>query len=207
MDVILILAGGVLLGILHSFDPDHIAAMTAQVAPGAPPRHAQRSGLLWGCGHSVALCATALTLAVLGMRVAPVFETGFEVAVGAVLIMLGLWRVSITLRDGRKAQANSHTSSMLPLWVGMLHGLAGTAGIMIMAPLLLLESLPAYAAYLVCFSAGSILSMTLFTSALARAQGALVTRLRQGRVWLGAGAGMLSSGVGVWWLLGGALAA
>ncbi|MDO9371804.1 MAG: hypothetical protein Q7U07_04345 [Gammaproteobacteria bacterium] len=206
MDVILILSGGVLLGFLHSFDPDHLAAMTTLVAPGAPQRQARRAGLLWGCGHSIVLCAAAVTLALLGMRVAPVFETGFETAVGAALIVLGLWRISVALRDGSQAQANGRTSSMLPLWVGMLHGLAGTAGIMIMVPLLLLESLPAYAAYLVCFSAGSILSMTLFTSALARAQGALVTRLRRGRLWLGAGAGMLSSGVGVWWL-GGALAA
>lgn len=206
MDVILILAGGMLLGFLHSFDPDHLAAMTTLVAPGAPQRHVRRAGLLWGCGHSIVLCAAAVTLALLGMRIAPVLETGFETAVGAALIVLGLWRVSIALRDGRKAQASGHTSPMLALWVGMLHGLAGTAGVMIMVPLLLLESLPAYAAYLVCFSAGSILSMTLFTSTLARAQGALVTRLRRGRLWLGAGAGILSSGVGVWWL-GGALAA
>ncbi len=161
---------------------------------------------MWGCGHSSVLCAAAVTLALLGMRVAPVFETAFETAVGAVLIVLGLWRLSMALRDGRKAQANGHTSPMLPLWVGMLHGLAGTAGIMLVVPLLLLESLPAYAAYLACFCAGSILSMTLFTSALARAQGAFITRLSHGRLWLGAGAGVLSSGMGVWWL-GSALAA
>lgn len=126
--------------------------------------------------------------------------------VGALLIMLGLWRISVALRDGRKAQASGYTLPMLPLWIGMLRGLAGTAGIMIMVPMLLLESLPAYAAYLIFLSAGSILSMTLFTSALARAQGALVTWLQQGRSWPGAGAGILSAGVGVWWL-GSALAA
>lgn len=206
MDVVLILTGGILLGFLHSFDPDHLAAMTTLVAPAAPQCHARRVGLLWGCGHSIALCAAAVTLALLGMRIAPVFETGFESAVGAVLIVLGLWRLSLALRDGRKAQGSGNASPMLPLWIGMLHGLAGTAGIMIVVPLLLLESLPAYAAYLVCFSAGSILSMTLFTSALARAQGALVTRLRHGRVWFGAAAGILSSGMGIWWL-GSALAA
>ena len=205
MDVILILAGGVLLGFLHSFDPDHLAAMTTQVAPGAPQRHARHVGLLWGCGHSSVLCVAAVILALLGMRVTPVFEAGFEAAVGALLIVLGLWRVSVALREGRKAQAHGHTSPMLALWIGMLHGLAGTAGIMIMVPLLLLESLSAYAAYLVCFSAASLLSMTLFTSVLARAQSALVTHMRQGRLWLGAGAGVLSSGIGVWWL-GAALA-
>ncbi|MCL4315712.1 MAG: hypothetical protein M1527_02435 [Gammaproteobacteria bacterium] len=79
MDLIFVLAGGMLLGVLHSFDPDHLAAMTSLVHPGATRRNALRAGLLWGIGHSLVLCSLVLLLIWFGFAIRPILETGFEV--------------------------------------------------------------------------------------------------------------------------------
>lgn len=200
MEWIIALGGGLILGLAHSLDPDHVAAMTTLVQPGATRRNTLRAGLLWGIGHSLVLSSLVLLLIWLGFTIRPVLETGFEVAVACVLIGLGLWRLSLALR-GLDLKFKPGKARWLPAAVGMLHGLAGSAGAMILIPVLMLDSLAHSAAYLLCFSAGSILSMTLFTGALASAQNGLAARLCHARAWLGGTAGALSFSVGAWWLV------
>lgn len=201
MEWIIALGGGLILGLAHSLDPDHVAAMTTLVQPGATRRNALRAGLLWSIGHSLVLSSLVLLLIWLGFTIRPVLETGFEVMVGCVLIGLGLWRLSLALHgfDQKFKPGKAGESRWLPVVVGMLHGLAGSAGAMILIPVLMLDSLAHCAAYLLCFSAGSILSMTFFTGALASAQNGLAARLCH--AWLGGTAGALSFSVGAWWLV------
>lgn len=196
MDLIFVLAGGMLLGVLHSFDPDHLAAMASLVHPGATRRNALRAGLLWGIGHSLVLCSLVLLLIWFGFTIRPILETGFEVMVACVLIGLGLWRQSFALYgfDQKFKSGKAGETPWLPVAVGMLHGLAGSAGAMILIPVFMLDSLAYCALYLLCFSAGSILSMTFFTGTLARAQNSLTARLYHARAWLGGTAG-------AWWLV------
>lgn len=200
MEWIMILAGGLALGMAHSFDPDHIAAVTTWVPPGATRRNALRAGLLWGIGHSLTLGSVALLLVWLGYTVGPVLETGFEIVVAGVLIALGLWRLSLALR-GPECNFRSDKIFWAPVTVGILHGLAGSAGAMILIPVFMLDSLAYCALYLLCFSAGSILSMTFFTGTLAGAQNSLAARLYHARAWLGGTAGAFSFSVGAWWLV------
>ena len=55
--VAVVLLVGVLLGVRHATDPDHIAAMTTLVASGREraARSGARLGAWWGIGHGITL--------------------------------------------------------------------------------------------------------------------------------------------------------
>jgi hypothetical protein len=92
--------------------------------------------------------------------------------------------------------------SLAALWIGTLHGFAGSSHLLGILPALALPSTAASLAYVIAFGLGSIAAMVAFSSAL----GLVAVRLTAG----GAGAyqallatfSAVSILVGSWWLLG-----
>src|SRR3954462_10196237 len=80
---------GVLLGMRHAGEPDHLAAIGTLVAEERSARGGLRLGAFWGLGHTIALFAVAALLAALQatmpVRVADLFELG----VAFMLLALG----------------------------------------------------------------------------------------------------------------------
>ncbi|MBI4521365.1 MAG: sulfite exporter TauE/SafE family protein [Gemmatimonadetes bacterium] len=166
------------VGLMHSFEPDHLAAVTTFVSRRPGAGMALRFGLQWGAGHAAAVLAAGGVLLVLGIRVPEALTGLLELAVGAVLILLGLWAIRAaralhahehTHADGtRHSHLHSHAGNEghvhghgLTL-VGALHGLAGTGPVIALLPLTLVESRLAAGAYLAVFGAGTIAGMTLY---------------------------------------------
>src|SRR5262245_62594098 len=77
------------LGLQHSFDPDHLVAMSTMVGRSASVPRAAVAGAIWGLGHTVALLAAALAVLALRLSVAPAMADTLELAVGVMLIVLG----------------------------------------------------------------------------------------------------------------------
>lgn len=185
-----LLGVGLVFGLKHALDADHLAAVSTIVSERKSVRSASLIGVLWGIGHTISLLVAGMAVIVLhveiGARTAQVLELG----VAIMLIGLGTNTLRKLVRGARvhvhvhqhgqrahihvhvhdgSPEPSPHTHHGLqlgarPLLVGMVHGLAGSAGLM----LLVLSTIPSPVlafAYIVVFGLGSIGGM-LFMSAL-----------------------------------------
>ena len=151
---------GLLLGIRHAVDPDHVVAVTAIATGERSVRRATRIGAMWGIGHTVTILAVGGAIIMFRIVIPPRLGLAFEFMVGLVLIVLGLANLL-----SRSEDAPKHGSAR-PLVVGMIHGLAGSAAV----ALLVLAAVrdPWWAlVYLVLFGAGTIVGMMVVTTAIA----------------------------------------
>jgi len=175
---------GFLLGMRHALEPDHLAAISTLLA--RPGRRPSALGLLWGVGHSVALLAVAAVLCSFCVEMPSRLGQSLELAVGVVLIALGVRNLRVAARSGRSgplvAHAHRHafhvhassvphvhlghrTLARRPLLVGLMHGLAGSGALTALV-LVQMPSLATRIGYVVLFGLGSTLGMALVTALL-----------------------------------------
>jgi hypothetical protein len=156
------------LGLRHATDADHLAAIGTLLHREPTPLRAARLAAIWGLGHS--LTFLGLVVVVLGVGVPPSFERATDGAVAAMLVGLG----AFTLLRARRGRAGGG-ATWRPLLVGVTHGLAGSAGIAIVA----LTTVPTTAGalgYLALFGAGTVVGMTTLTALVALPMGWTVRR-------------------------------
>ncbi len=84
-----ILVLGFLIGMRHTLEADHVAAVATLTARAASVRQAVPLGLLWGVGHTLALAAFGLAALLSGAAVPRDLALYLELAVGVMLIGLG----------------------------------------------------------------------------------------------------------------------
>lgn len=213
------------LGAAHALEVDHMVAVTAFV--GARPRlgAAFAFGLRWGLGHALAVLGAGTLLAWSGLQLPPVAEHWAELAVGVMLVALGLWtgrnarRLHVHEPAGHGGAAHPHVHlhahdpdrhphrhvdparrhRHLSTLVGAAHGLAGTAPVIALLPVILLDDMRAAVGYLAAFGIGTVLAMGLYgaiaTLAVRRAARSLRTA-RAAALLTAAG----SVAVGVFWV-------
>ena len=153
-----ILVAGLLLGLRHATDPDHVVAVTTIVSRRGSLRSAGLVGTAWGIGHTLTILVVGGAIVLFKLTISPRVELALEMVVAVMLIVLGIANIS-----GERAQVESRTR---PLLVGVVHGLAGSAAVGLLV-LTLIDSAPLAMAYLVLFGAGTIVGMVLMTVAIA----------------------------------------
>ena len=159
----LALATALLLGALHAFDADHLAAVTSFITRRPSPLSAAGSALRWGLGHSATLFAVGMATTLFGFAMSPGLRMASEIAVGTTLITLGL----LSLRGHR----TDRTSNRSAFWVGALHGVAGSAGVLVIIPIALLSSAWAVLAYITTFSLGVTVAMACYALSVGKVLG------------------------------------
>ena len=151
-----------LMGLRHATDADHVVAVATIVSRRRSVWYAGSIGALWGLGHTLTILMAGAAIILAGLAVPARVGLWFEFAVALMLVGLGLRNV---FGEAPRAAAPS-PYAMKPVLVGVVHGLAGSAG----ATLLVLAIIPdpqwAVAA-LGLFGAGTIAGMTLMTAAIA----------------------------------------
>ena len=174
---------GLVFGVQHALDADHVVAVTAMAAESRSARRSWLLGLRWGLGHTAALMAVGTFLVVFRVTIPVGLALAFEYGVGAMLVVLGV-NVLRTLRrerfhvhthqhdDGVRhlhwhahAVGRTHAHVHRPFFVGLLHGLAGGAAL----TLLIMASAPTLLAglfFAAVFGVGSIIGMMVVSSAL-----------------------------------------
>ena len=207
-----VLALGLLLGVRHAFDADHLVAVTTIVSEYRNPLRAIWVGISWGLGHTTTLLLMGIALLLLKLRLPEGLALFFEFMVGLVLVLLGIqifWgfrrrRVHIHPHHGSEphvhfhshAQAQEHghhtshqrgnlgkllitgivprehpttpSSALKPFFrvrsyvVGTVHGLAGSAALMLLV-LAGLKSTLTGVLYILVFGLGSVVSMGLIS--------------------------------------------
>jgi len=164
--IAVVLLVGVLLGLRHATDPDHIAAMTTLVASGREraARSAARLGVWWGIGHGITLIVFGVPILLAGRYLPERVQQGAETAVAALIVFLGL-RLLVRWRHGYfdlHAHPHSEQEHRHPvrtpvgaLGIGLVHGMGGSAGVGI----LLLAAIPSETVAIV-----SLLLLAVFTA-------------------------------------------
>ncbi len=199
-----VLGIGLLLGFRHAFGPDHLAAVSTLATRQGSVWAACRLGLAWALGHTASVGAVVLAIIVADVRFPASLWPFADVAVGLLLIGLGgsvifryangRWHLhahSHGPEEGTHLHLHSHAAGQShvhghpgadarrSLGFGLLHGLAGSAAILV----LLVAAAPtrgAQVAYFSAFGVGTMLGMLAVSAALAT-----VIRLasRRGERW------------------------
>jgi len=161
-------ATALIAGFAHALEPDHMAAVTTFVSRHPRPREALAFGVRWGLGHSAAILGVGLVLILLRLQIPEVVVRGLEFGVGGMLLALGLWLLW-TLLHGRahelvshKGHTHTHSHRGATTWVGVAHGLAGTAPLIALLPVALSRSPWSAGAYLILFGVGTVVAMGLY---------------------------------------------
>jgi hypothetical protein len=218
MDAPLLVAGstGLLAGLVHALSgPDHLSAV-APLVVGQRCR-GWMAGLFWGIGHSLGVWIVGLlALALRGLLPVERLSSWSERLVGAVLIAVGLWglrRVWLSRHPAihpENGQEHGHAHEVQPsrppkaaLWIGSLHGLAGSSHILGIFPALALPSIAASVSYVAGFGLGAVVAMVAFSSALGLVAVRITSRGSFGYQALLGAFSAASIVVGGYWLIGG----
>ncbi len=170
------------LGVTHTLEPDHVLAVSTIVSQSRTPLNSVLAGSVWGVGHTLALLIAGLIVILLRLHVPVGMESMFDGVVGVMLVGLGLW-VLLNLQKRKvhfhwhdhegvrhihfhsHARSEVHDHAHMPLLVGVVHGLAGS-GILTVIAMSTMGSLYEASLFIACFGVGLVLGMTFISSAL-----------------------------------------
>lgn len=218
-----ILGIGFLLGMQHALEADHIAAVSSIAARRTDVSDIVKHGLTWGLGHTLTLFVFAGAAILLGHAIPESIARPLETAVGIMLVGLGahvlwrLWRDRVHFHqhghgDGTKhIHVHSHVNETIPhqnsahlhqhgfrwrtLLVGLMHGMAGSAALLVLA-----ISQVAYAAYgifyVLLFGIGSMLGMGALSVIIAVPLAVSARWLTWANRGLQGGVGVITIGIG-----------
>jgi hypothetical protein len=81
---------GLLMGMRHATDPDHVIAVTTIVSRERRLTAASRVGIVWGLGHTLTVLAVGAAIIIFKIAIPIRLGLAMEFAVAIVLILLGL---------------------------------------------------------------------------------------------------------------------
>lgn len=184
--ILFVLLFGFGLGLKHAIEADHVAAVSTIVAERKSVLSSALVGGFWGVGHTLTLLAVGIFLMIFRVTIPESLEAKLEGIVGIMLIVLGAnalrklfskenthlhshkhgdkTHLHVHSHDDEVESESHHILKRSPrsVVIGMVHGLAGSAALMLfIVPTF--ES-PAIALfYIVIFGIGSIVGMMLMS--------------------------------------------
>lgn len=221
------MASGFLIGLKHATEADHLAAVSTIVSDHRDLWGSAMIGGLWGLGHTLSLMLAGVLVLLLNFEIGESTERAFEFGVGMMLIFLGLNTVRklaggshhhFHLHDaGGHSHTHPHphthdghhaghhhdrppqTSSLSPrsVLVGMVHGLAGSAALMIIV-VPTADSPSLGLLYISIFGLGSIGGMMVMSFLVGLPYRFTALRFHRFHHLLQAAAGLISIALGLW---------
>lgn len=169
---------GLVLGLRHAMDADHLAAVSAIVSQQRSVGRSCLLGVFWGAGHAASLLLAGAAVIAFKLTISSEVEQTLERLVACVLLVLGghvLLKAAGALLVGDAAgrQATHHhpgPADLLrwggrPFLVGVLHGLAGSAALTLLA-LTTMGSAAAGLVYIAVFGLGATVGMLVLSGLL-----------------------------------------
>ena len=213
------LALGFLLGAKHALDADHVVAISTIATENRNLWRSCAIGFCWGVGHTVILLIAGLAVLAFRLTISEDWAKLFEAGVGVMLIGLGLsvgltlWRERLHVHshthgdDRNHVHVHSHKDGLhhthlhrfrleyKSLAIGMVHGLAGSAALLLLV-LSTVRSLTDGLLYILVFGVGSIVGMVLLGVVLSVPFALTPARLVRTHLALRALAGLASVSLG-----------
>ncbi len=184
-----VLGLGFLLGARHALDADHVVAISTIATDQRSLWRSSAIGFCWGIGHTLVLLLAGLAVLGFKLTISGEWARLFEAGVGLMLVGLGvsvgvtLWRERLHVHAhahmDRAEHLHVHSHRAGPdhthlhryrleykaLAVGMVHGLAGSAALLLLV-LSSARSVLDGVLYILAFGAGSICAMVLLGAIL-----------------------------------------
>jgi len=186
---------GFLMGMRHALDADHLAAVAAITSDNTAFRDSIKHGAVWGLGHTVTLLLFGSSILWLDTVMPEQIAHYLEMAVGVMLMGLGVDVLRRLIKDRIHYHAHKHDNkashfhahshvgegehdkshhqhqhgSKFPyktLCIGFMHGMAGSAALI----LLTLGSIHSFGLgmlYMLLFGVGSIIGMAVISVVIA----------------------------------------
>lgn len=185
---------GLAVGLAHAFEADHIAALGTQVSNETSTWSGRRRitkgitkysimGAAWGAGHATTLVLFGMVVYMAASLIQDWIFSGLEMGVGIMLLALGasaiigrgiLWpahKHHHIHKDGT-AHSHNHSHDASPhnhthrsYIIGLVHGLAGSGGLVALAAATM-DSMAGMLMYMLAFGAGAALGMCATTGLL-----------------------------------------
>lgn len=182
---------GFLLGLQHALEADHLAAIAAIARNTSSRVKSVAHGCAWGIGHTLALLVLVTVVMAGGFSISEDMSHWLEFGVGMMLIVLGVRAIVTARKrrmhhapvhrhgnggapvhahrhgheisqgpaDGHRPALSRH--ALLPLCVGLIHGVAGSAALVILLTAMSQSTVWQVAGYVMVFGGGSILGMAV----------------------------------------------
>ncbi len=189
-----ILLASLLIGMRHALETDHLAAVASLATRSHSLAHTIRLGATWGIGHTITLFLFGSIVIWMDTLMPESLAHGLEFAVGIMLILLGadvlrrLHRDRVHIHIHRHADgtvhlhAHSHAPSephdpeahhhehpqglpLRALLVGMVHGMAGSAALILLTLQTIRDPILGML-YMLVFGLGSVLGMALVSAVI-----------------------------------------
>lgn len=227
-----VLALGFALGLKHALDADHLVAVSTIVSERKGLRGSSLVGAVWGLGHTASLFAVGLAVIALHAQIPERLAQVMEFGVAVMLVGLGLnllrkllrgatfhahphrhggrWHLHPHLHEQGRRMSNSLPDShhalrvgRRPFLIGLVHGLAGSAALM----LLVLATIPSRAlglAYIGVFGLGSVGGMLVMSALIGLPFAVTAHRFERLNAAVQGLAGVFSAGLGLYlmWQIG-----
>ena len=190
-----LLGFGFLVGMRHAFEADHAAAVATLATKSQSITHTIQQGMVWGIGHTLTLALFSSLIFFLEGVVPEHFAQGLEFLVGCMLVGLGIdvlrkiikerihFHIHQHQNQGPHFHAHSHKGEAVhtpsthhhvhpqgfpyrALMVGFMHGMAGSAALIILTLQTTLSPLTGLI-YIAVFGLGSIAGMAVLSCVIA----------------------------------------
>ncbi len=217
------LAFGFVLGLKHAVEVDHLAAVSTIVTERKSLLSSVLVGGLWGLGHTISLVIAGVVIILLHVEISERIALALEFCVGLMLIALGANALRKLARGGRMhlhvhrhggrehIHPHIHEASapdtdrdthhgfrlgLRPLIVGMIHGLAGSAALMLLVLSTIQKPLVGLV-YIAIFGIGSIGGMMIMSALVSLPLYLTATRFTRVNLAIRGLAGIFSLGFGL----------
>jgi len=192
---LLIIIAGLMIGLIHAFEPDHLSAVSTQLfknnnTTSGSKKLGLRSltitsslrGALWGMGHTSSIILIGLLIAGLSLNIPDNFFISAEVVVGFMLIILAIFTFTNKsifkqkhIHPHEHSNGISHTHSHIhndkhkhghkSYLIGCIHGIAGS-GSLVALTASTMNGFEMMIYFLILFGIGSIIGMTVASGIL-----------------------------------------
>jgi nitrile hydratase accessory protein len=169
---------GTVLGMRHALEPDHLAAVSTLMTGERSSAKAAWLGAWWGLGHTLTLFTAGALLLVLEAEMPGIAAQVLDVCVVLLLVGFGVRAIHQGARRVPKGPTHSHKTPKAwsplqvdrwtlarPLFVGAVHGLAGSGALTALVVTALPSTLTRLA-YLMLFGVGSTVGMVVLSGLL-----------------------------------------
>lgn len=217
-----ILTFGFLIGLWHAREADHLAAVATIVTERKNLWSSAIVGGVWGLGHTISLLIAGVLVLFLNLQISEQTERILEFCVGVMLVFLG-FNVLRKLLSGGTLHVHTHehgghthvhphihehdhadaphthhgfSFSPRALVVGMIHGLAGSAALMLFI-IPTIDSKVVGLLYIIIFGIGSIGGMMLMSLLVGLPLSLTAFKLNRLNLALQCIAGLASVGLGL----------
>jgi len=184
----LIIIAGLMIGLLHAFEPDHLSAVSTQLLNNNNTSESKKRslrnltvisslrGALWGMGHTSSIILMGLLIAGLSLNIPENFFISAEVVVGFMLIVLGILTVANkSLLKQKHTHPHKHSDKIVhthphthnedhkhshkSYLIGCVHGIAGSGSLVALIAATM-NGFDMMMYFLILFGIGSIIGMT-----------------------------------------------